>query len=240
VRLSTTSATFTTGNQVGMRTSLSFTAGTVDVTVRWKGIQLESGSSASAWQQSLGRYEAYEANTYSIAGLTADGIDDALYSEANISLTSASTIAVVTNAIKTSDDSTGVLVEFSSNVRTNSGSFAIIGSDSGNYWTSYLSGSTLGASNQTSTAYSAGTPVVLDGGYVITTNTNNFRANVTTLATSATDLGTGGFGNYPLYVFSRANTVLPFGGFCTGVFVRNTLSNRNGPAYQFARDIGIE
>lgn len=241
VRLVATSVPYTSGNQVGVRVTLAFT-GTVpiDITIRWKGIQLEKGNNPTAWQQSLGLYETYEANTYSIAGVTTDGFGDSLYSVSNVNFSSTGNIGVVTNAIKNNDTDTGVLVELSANSEINNGSFGILGSVGSNNWTSYGRGTILSTGNIVSEDYSAGNPLALDVGYVIANDVNNFRANMITGGSSNTEMGTGNFGSYPLYVFSRNDSSLFFGGFCSGVYVRNTLNNRSGPAYQFIRDIGIK
>ena len=50
------------------------------------------------------------------------------------------------------------------------------------------------------------------------------RVNTTQSTTSATDLGTGAFGNYPLYIGMRAGSSVPFNGNLYSLIVRGALS----------------
>jgi hypothetical protein len=51
------------------------------------------------------------------------------------------------------------------------------------------------------------------------------RVNGSEVGRSTTDQGTGNYGNYPLYLFRRAGTSLPFNGRFYGLVVRGAATD---------------
>lgn len=138
-----------------------------------------------------------------------DGVDDSMYSAASIDFTSTDKMTVFAGVHKVGITS-GAVLETSATSDTNNGSF------------SYFTGAWSDARDYFSTrgtvlsypSLSVTPPVT----YVIAAASNisgdliTVRSNSVQVVNSSADLGTGNFGNYPLYVGRRNNASLPFNG----------------------------
>jgi len=143
------------------------------------------------------------------AYLKFDGVDDSMYSAASIDFTSTDKMTVFAGVHKVGITS-GAVLETSATSDTNNGSF------------SYFTGAWSDARDYFSTrgtvlsypSLSVTPPVT----YVIAAASNisgdliTVRSNSVQVVNSSADLGTGNFGNYPLYIGRRNNASLPFNG----------------------------
>jgi hypothetical protein len=155
--------------------------------------------------------------------LRADGVDDGMVTN-SINFTATDKMTAVVGVRKLSDATTMAIAETSNDPAANDGTFSI-----------YYSGiSTVGgygcSSKGTITAiapitglYPSPITNVLTGIGNISGDSAILRVNAIQAAISTTDQGTGNYGNYPLYLFRRGGTTLPFNGRFYGMTIVNKL-----------------
>ena len=148
-----------------------------------------------------------------------DGVDDAL-ATGSIDFTATDKMTVVAGVRKLSDAAYGAVAELSSSYDTNSGVFTAGGGTSGNIV--FASKGTISSVAQV--VLSAPITRVFTGLGGISTDQSRLRLNGTQYASTTTDQGTGNYGNYPLYIGSRAGTSLPFNGHLYSLIVRGAQS----------------
>lgn len=154
-----------------------------------------------------------------------DGIDDALQT-ASIDFTGTDKVTVWAGVRKLSDLAAGVLLELSATTVLNKQSFDIRAPSAistANYFFRSV-GSSVTASDVIATGYAAPITNLLTMIGEISTDVAIIRVNGAQVASSATDQGTGNYGNYPLYVGSRGGTTLPFNGRLYSLIVRGAQS----------------
>lgn len=207
--------TLDTQDYVGIRAGLQMVSGsTIDITVRWSCLQLERGSTPTAWQANYNTYWVTEAGYPSLSFLTVDGVSDTMYTASNVNLTSYANLTALVSASQIDNTTQGILLEFSANTDTNNGTFFFKGNNGSNYWAFGAKHTNLVEVSIPYSSLAAPAPVVLDA-RVNTSSSNiiNVRAN-NVLQTSAnnTSLGVGTFGSHPIYLFSRGGTASFFKG----------------------------
>lgn len=173
------------------------------------------------------RYQRINTSTdYDTAGfpmyLSCDGVDDGM-ATASIDFSPTDKMTVWTGIRKLSDAAQGVLVELSANASSNAGSFNISAPNSAAANYSIRSGGTTSQTN-TITTYTAPISNVITGVLDIGNDGLVVRANGVDVATTTSDQGTGNYGNYPLYLFRRGGTTLPFKGNFYGLIIHGTQS----------------
>ena len=143
--------------------------------------------------------------------LLCDGTDDGMVTP-SWDLTSTDKVTVVAGVRKLSDAAAGTVFELSASIAANNGAFAAYAPPfaSGGF-ALWSKGTVLSSGAFTSTPASPSTQV-LTGTAAIATDSAVLRLNGIQVATSATDQGTGNYGNYPLFLFRRGGTTLPFNG----------------------------
>ena len=158
--------------------------------------------------------------------LRCDGTDDFMQTN-SIDFTATDKMTVWAGVRKLSDAAAGVVSELSDSVSTNNGSFL----------TAYPRNNTVNVpnfavkgtveSNLATTGNTLPSPIssILTFIAEISTDTNILRVNGVQLKSGTGDQGTGNFGNYPLYLFRRGGTTLPFNGRCYGIVVRGAQSS---------------
>lgn len=220
------------GTGAGNRVSLTFTPSAGSVTFTVSGsvteAQLEDGGAATTYQR-------VTTNTdYDTVGfphyLKFDGVDDSL-STASIDFTATDKMTVVAGARKLSDIA-GILAELSANYNSNDGSFYVAaGTDSGCQWSSTsrgtatpLASSIYGSITATGAETIVGTWTHDIAGDQTRMRKNGVLATSSGSATGDADKGAGNFGNYPLYIGSRAGTSSPFNGNLNQLIVRGTAT----------------
>ena len=156
--------------------------------------------------------------------LRCDGADDGMYSSAAINFSSSDEMSVFAGITKM-NNTTSMLVELSSDVNGNAGSFYIVTGSNGSYnWTyaSRGSGSIAYAGSSDSTA-----PVsaVFTGLSDISTDACSGRINGTAISQIAADQGSGNYGNFVLNVGRRNNSTIPLNGRIYSLIVRGALTS---------------
>jgi hypothetical protein len=155
--------------------------------------------------------------------LRADGVDDGMVTN-SINFTATDKMTAVVGVRKLSDATTMAIAETSNDPAANDGTFSI-----------YYSGiSTVGgygcSSKGTITAiapitglYPSPITNVLTGLSDISGDSAILRVNAIQAAINTGDQGAGNFGNYPLYLFRRGGSSLPFNGRFYGMTIVNKL-----------------
>jgi hypothetical protein len=190
--------------------------GSGDSILIW-GAQLETGSTATAYQRVTDQYNVTEAGVSSVSYLFFDGVNDSL---ATSTITPGVNKAQVFAGVrKLSDAAVGTVAELSTTV-ANSGSLSVRAPT-----TTGVAGYAF-ASNGTAlvTAFATGfaAPItnVLTGIGDISGDVSRLRVNGTQVAELLTDQGTGNFLAYPLYIGARAGTSLFFSGHLYSLITR--------------------
>jgi hypothetical protein len=128
---------------------------------------------------------------------------------------------------KLSDAAAGLIVELSTSSTSNNGVFAVFAPAGSPVSDSYAfrSKGTVQRDVVTGLTFSAPITNVLTGIGDISGDSATLRINGSQVASSTADQGTGNYGNYPLYLFSRAGTSLFFNGRFYGSVGRGAQSN---------------
>ena len=127
---------------------------------------------------------------------------------------------------KNSDAAVGQVLELSASIATNAGAFSFPSSPNINDYGIGLSGS-AGFTTLSSGAFPAPITSVLTGLLDINVASDKVKIRVNALqraASGAAAIGSGNFGNYPMYLGSRAGNGLFFNGRMYSVIVRGAAS----------------
>jgi hypothetical protein len=185
-------------------------------TVLISGAQLETGSTATAYQRVTDQYNVTEAGVSSVSYLFFDGVNDSL---ATSTITPGVDKAQVFAGVrKLSDAATGAFFELSTDAGGTNGSLGnFSGFPSGGY--TFRSRGTTTVDAQTS-SFAAPTTDVFTGLSDISGDRATLRIDGVQVAQITTDQGTGNFLAYPLYIGARAGTSLFFSGHLYGLIAR--------------------
>jgi hypothetical protein len=188
--------------------------------------QLETGSVATRyqWVNTVADYDTVGFNKY----LKFDGVDDTLVTE-SINFTAGDKMTVVAGVRKPDDASFRMIFELSGNTDSSNGAFNGLSSylypnGTGGYFGSGVRGSTPVSYISTGAVYPAPISAIQTLLLNIAIDTQIIRINGTQAASGVADLGTGNFGDYPLYIGSRAGTSLPFNGNIYSLIIRGVQS----------------
>jgi hypothetical protein len=141
-----------------------------------------------------------------------DGFDDWLQ-HAALNLTSTDEVTVVGGLRKASDAAIGSFYELSPAADSNNGAIRLVAPHAGGQLTyQYLSRGSANAVSTSAGDYASPHLAVLSGVGKISTDTAILRVNGVQVASSATDQGTGNYGNHPGFLGRRNGTSLPFNG----------------------------
>jgi hypothetical protein len=185
------------------------------------GAQLETGSSATAYQRVASQYDVTEAGVQTCYYVQADGVDDAYVTP---TITPGTDKAQVFAGVrKLSDAAAALFIEYSANVNSNNGTFVV---GPGNFTTA--TGPNYHASSKgtvisplnTPASYTSPITNVVSALMDISGDSNAIRVNGTQAAQSTADQGTGNYLAYPAYIYGRGGTSLPFNGLDFGHAVR--------------------
>jgi hypothetical protein len=209
---------------VSSGTTTSYTGDGTSGMYFW-GAQLELGSTATTYQR------VTTATDYADIGLPRylqfDGVDDSLYTAANLNLSGTDKVSVFAGMRKLSDAAGGILVELSAIVNSNAGSFilGVPGTAAPNYYWS-TRGSAALSGLLTSDVFPSPRTEVLTGLGDIANDLQRLRVNGLVASNVTADQGTGNFGSYVLYVGRRGNSSVPFNGRLYPLIVRGALSDQ--------------
>jgi hypothetical protein len=152
-----------------------------------------------------------------------DGTDDGMATP-SIDFTGTDKMTVWTGVRKLSDAAAGTVVELSASATGNLGGFFLRAPQSAASTYSFLSGGSAFSTAVSSLGYVAPISNILTGIGDISGDACSLRVNGTTV-TSATDQGTGNYGNYPLFIGRRGGASLPFNGRIYQLIIRGAESN---------------
>ena len=185
--------------------------------------QLETGSTATAYQRVTTAYDVTEAGVPTCHYCQYDGVDDSM-STAAIDFTATDKMSVFAGVRKLSDVTEQILYELSASAFANPNSFAMYAGDNGTARGAFWTGLNHGNGTPVSAEYSAvaGAPVstMLTALLAIqSTPRTVIRTNGTVIGTLTGTADAGSFGNYPLYMGRRNNASFPFNGRDYGIIV---------------------
>jgi len=142
-----------------------------------------------------------------------DGSDDFLVTN-SIDFSACNEVTLFTALRKLSDTALSLAVETSSNSGSNNGTFYLAAPVTAGSDLRFLSkGSTAGSATYSNAAVAAPVTVVATGIGDISADSSILRINGAQVATSASDQGSGNYGNYPAYFFRRGGASNPFNGY---------------------------
>lgn len=191
-------------------------AGDVTKGVRSRNAQLETGSTATAYQKVTTQYDVTEAGVQSLSYLSFDGVDDFMLTGP---ITPGVDKAQVFAGVRKLADGSKMLTEFSVDAANNAGAFFFTaGTDTGvlgsqNGYTSLSRGSAAASVNQTAQVVAAAIDTaVLTVTHDIAGSLSTIRRNAVAGNSATAFKGAGSFLTYPLYLGMRAGSTLPFSG----------------------------
>jgi hypothetical protein len=176
----------------------------------------KSGNGKHALQSGADSLKPILRKTNGLYSLDFDGTDDFLVTAA-IDMTATEALTAAIALRKESDAAAGIPLEPGGNV-TRTFSFRAPITAAANY--SFLSLGSAGATATTGSVYAAPHSAVLVGTGKISTDHAVLRVNGVQAATSATDQGTGTYGNHAYYIGRRTGSANPFNGQVYGIIVR--------------------
>jgi hypothetical protein len=183
-------------------------------------VQLETGSSATAYQKVGLTSDVTEAGKRDCWGLLFDGSDDNLLT-ASVNFSATDEMTVMVGVRKLSDGSYPIIAELSTNWTSNNGSFSLSGNLNNGYaWSSRGTG---GATVLT-TGYLAPVTTVLGLQSDVSGPSLVLRANGSEINTSSSSQGLGNYGTWPIYISSRAGSSNYFNGLIYTLIVRGATT----------------
>ena len=194
-----------------------FFNGTTADAILIRNTQLETGSTATAYQRVTTAYDITESGVATCHYVQYDGSDDSLSTSA-IDFTATDKMSVFAGVRKLSDAFSAVLVEFSTTV-TNNGAFHIQAPDSPSLYLFRTKGTILVGTGTTSAAFNAPISNVLSGLSDISGDLATLRINGAQVAQATFDQGTGNYANASLFIGRRNNATLPFSGRDFGIII---------------------
>lgn len=173
------------------------------------GAQLETGSTATAYQKVVSQYDVTEAGVASCYYVQTDGVDDAYVTPTITPGTDKAQVFMGLQKIGTGATAQ-IIAEMSVTRAANNGAFTVgvPGSVAG-AGAFLVSRGTVDATAQVTTGYTPPTHVVLTGLADISGDVATLRANGSQIAQATTDQGTGNFLAYPAYLYASGGTTQP-------------------------------
>jgi hypothetical protein len=185
------------------------------------GAQAENATTVSTYQRVV------TATDYADVGLPRnllfDGIDDSLATTGNVDFTATDKVSVFSGLTKNSDAAIGMVVELSSTIATNNGTFYITSPNAAASANCAFSSKGTTQVSQT-VASTAPDTAVITGLGDISAPSATARRNGVAGTTTATQ-GTGTYLSYPLYIGRRNNSLLPFNGRIFQLIVRGAATD---------------
>jgi len=184
------------------------------------GAQVETGSSATAYQKVGLTSDVTEAGKRDCWGLLFDGSDDNLLT-ASVNFSATDEMTVMVGVRKLSDGSYPIIAELSTNWTSNNGSFSLSGNLNNGYaWSSRGTG----WATVLTTDYLAPVTTVLGLQSDVSGPSLVLRANGSEINTSSSSQGLGNYGTWPIYISSRAGSSNYFNGLIYTLIVRGATT----------------
>ena len=186
------------------------------------GAQLELGSTATAYQRVVSQYDITEAGVPTCYYVQADGVDDAYVTPTITPNTDK--VQVFAGVRKLSEPSYASIISLSPDINANNGAFEITNAvpPTGGLLGAYgwRPKGTVGTFVATARDYFAPVTNVVTFTADISGDAQGIRVDGSQKVATTDDQGTGNFLAYPVYIYSRAGTSLPFNGLDFGHAVR--------------------
>jgi len=182
----------------------------------------KSGRGNHATQTTSASRPTLQQDSNGLYYLSFDGTDDGMATP-SINFTGTDKMTVWAGVRKLSDAATGIIAELSTNSDSTNGTFTLAASVGGNNYYTQSRGTVRSVQN--ATGYVAPNSAVLVAEAKISTDTLRLHVNNAAPRSSATDQGTGNYGNYPLYIGRRGGTSLPFNGRIYQLIIRGAASS---------------
>ena len=211
IRLTTISGTTSLGVYLGAyNAARSYTGDGTSGILIW-GAQLETGSTATAYQRVVSQYDITEAGVPTCYYVQADGVDDAYVTP---TITPGTDKAQVFVGVRKLSDALAMVVESSADFTLNNGTIAFY------TFTDFRFGSKGTSSQVALGGPSAPSTCVATGIGDVSGDSAILRLNGAQTNQNTGDQGTGNFLAYPAYIYGRAGTSFPFNGLDFGHAVR--------------------
>jgi hypothetical protein len=183
------------------------------------GAQLETGSTATAYQTVVSAFDVTEAGVADLYYLSFDGVDDSM-ATANI-VPGTNKAQVFAGVRKLSDVATGEVVGLSTSPGGLSGTFFLRAPSSASASYQYRSrGTSANGVIYTNALVAAPVTNVLTGLSDISGPSEALRVNGAVVGSNTLTQGTGNYLTYPLYIGRSGGTTMPFNGQIFGLIVR--------------------
>ena len=194
-------------------------AGSATTVVDIFNIQVENGSTATAYQKVTTAYDVTEAGKADLWFVLFDGVDDYL-ATGSINFTGTDKMTVLAGVRKLSDAARGMVAEIGTGGANNWG----LNAPSANLGD--FAFASAGSTQRTATGNAAApTTAVLTGLGDISGDSAIIRTNAVQQTPVTLDQGTGNFASAPLYIGRRSGTSLPFNGRLYGLIVRGATTD---------------
>lgn len=201
----------------------TFAGATVNYTVRIKAVQFELGSTRTHFQFNYSKYNITEPDKATVGALFMDGIDDGMVTP-SIDFSGTDRMTVWAGLQKLGN-SQGILAELSP-TNSSPGMFNLQSPGPGSVSYRFASGGSFPiAGIADASGYASPSVNTLTGIAEISTDKAILQVNNVQVSSGSSDQGTGNYGNYPIYLFRRGGTTLPFNGIFTGLIVRGAQSS---------------
>ena len=200
----------------------TFTATGAENLYIW-GAQLETGSTSTAYQKVVSKYEVTEAGVPTLPYLSFNGATSSMVT--STITPNADKVQVFAGVRKLSDAAQGVITELSTTV-ANAGSFYFSApalAREASY--GFTSNGTLLPGQIKATIFASPITNVVSAFGDILANLRTIRVNSSQAAQSTESQGTGNYLSYPLYIGARAGTSQFFNGNLYGLIVRFATAN---------------
>jgi hypothetical protein len=220
---------------VGIADANNSTTSTANKTIIAWGAQLETGSTATAYQKVGLTSDVTESGKRDCWGLLFDGSDDSLQT-ASVDFSATDKMTVMAGVRKLSDAAIGMIAELTASANSNNGAFYLRGPGviGANYY--FASGGT--ALNQTGTPENYAAPItnVISCSADISAPLCRGRFNGAEVINSTSSQGSGNFANAAVYIGSRAGSSLRFNGLLYTLIIRGATTP-TGTIADFERNL---
>jgi hypothetical protein len=209
--------------------SVNCTAGTLTLTVtgsvRFASLLPANDGTGLPLYQAVDTSSVYDVSGFP-AYLKFNGVNQCLQTN-SIDFTGTDKVTVWAGMRKMSDAARMIIVELSSTIATNNGTFAMFGGSGVDGTIVYASKGTVNTNGAGTSIYQAPCTNILTGIGNISGDISRLRTNAVEVAENLSDQGTGNYGNYVLNIGSRAGTSLFFNGRLYSLIMRGAESDAN-------------
>jgi hypothetical protein len=198
------------------------------------GAQVETGSSATAYQKVGLSSDVQESGKRDCWGLLFDGSDDSLLT-ASVNFSATDKMTVMAGVRKNSDAARATVCELTATIASNNGGFHLTAPNAASSTFAFESKGTA-LTDAVSTGIAAPETRVLTGIGNIAGDSTSLRVNGAVADTDTGDQGTGNYANAILYIGSRAGSSLRFNGLIYTLIVRGAATP-TGTISDFERNL---